>query len=232
MIRSGVLLEMRFKELHSWDVTPHEAVQIQKNLHSLVKLEDDFGPIRIVAGIDVGYSRTEGTATAGIVALSFPELAIIETVTATEQIEFPYIPGLLSFRETPSIMAAFELLVAKPDLLMLDGQGFAHPRRFGIACHIGVLLNLPSIGCGKSRLIGDYEEPGPDSGDSSPLMIGSERLGSVLRTKAGVKPLFISPGHRVGFESCNSLVMECIKGYRLPEPTRLADRLVSRAMPE
>lgn len=225
-------MHMRFKELHSWNVTPGEAVQIQKNLHSLVKVEDDFGPVKIVAGVDVGYSRAEGTATAGIVVLKFPDLSLIETVTATEAVDFPYIPGLLSFRETPAIMAAFELLVAKPDLLLVDGQGLAHPRRFGIACHIGVLLDLPSIGCGKSRLIGEYEEPGPDPGDSTPLMVKDELIGSVLRTKTGVKPLFISPGHRVGFESADRLVMECVKGYRLPEPTRLADKLVSRAMPE
>ena len=204
-------------------------MRIQEDLRRLVVIEDDFGHVRIVAGVDVGLTPAEGTATAGVVALTFPDMELIETATTTQPVEFPYIPGLLSFREAPAILSAFGLLAAKPDLLMVDGQGIAHPRRFGIASHLGLLLNIPSIGCAKSRLIGEYREPGPEPGDSSALTIGKERIGSVLRTKAGSKPVFVSPGHRVGFESAERLVLECTKGYRLPEPTRLADRLVSQA---
>lgn len=220
---------MRIKKLHKWDVSPTEAIRIQENLRRLIRIEDDFGPIRLVAGVDVGFSRANGTATGGIVVLTFPDLKLIETATATESVEFPYIPGLLAFREMPAIVAAIRLLKAEPDLFIVDGQGIAHPRRLGIASHLGVVLDKPTIGCGKSRLTGNYADPGSESGDSSPLMIGDERLGSVLRTKSGVKPLFISPGHRVGFESAEELVLRCARGYRLPEPTRLADKLVSRA---
>jgi deoxyribonuclease V len=212
-------------------VSAEEAVRIQNDLRGRVKLEDDFGTVSLVAGVDVGYSIAEGTATAAVVVLTFPDLSLVETATATETVEFPYIPGLLSFREAPAILAAFGILTAEPDLLMVDGQGIAHPRRFGIACHIGVLLDKPSIGCGKSRLIGEYSEPGPEPGDSSPLTVKSERVGSVLRTKAGVKPLFISPGNRIGFESADRFVLECVRGYKLPETTRLADRIVSHALP-
>jgi len=223
---------MRTRDVHRWKVTPEEAVRIQEDLRRLVTLRDEFGPIRIVAGLDVSLTRSEGTATGGIVALNFPDLELIETATTTQPIEFPYIPGLLSFRETPVLLAAFDLLAAEPDLLMVDGHGFAHPRRFGIACHIGLLLDIPTVGCAKSRLIGQYEEPGPQPGDSSPLMVGTEIVGSVLRTKAGAKPVFVSQGNRVSLESVERLVLQCTKGQRLPEPTRLAHRLVSQARPD
>lgn len=226
------LIGMRIKHTHPWNVSPEEAARIQNELRSRVKIEDDLGEVHTVAGVDVGISQSEGTATGGVVVLSFPALDMIEMTTATRPVEFPYIPGLLAFREMPAILAAFELLVSKPDLLIVDGQGLAHPRRFGIACHLGVALGLPSIGCGKKRLVGAYEEPGPQAGDSSPLMADTERIGSVLRTKANVKPIFVSPGHRVGFESAEKLVMRCTRSYRLPEPIRLAHGLVARTLPE
>lgn len=218
---------MRVKNPQPWDVTTRQAVRIQENLRCFVSLDDDFGTIRVVAGVDVGFSSAEGLVTGGVVALTFPELKLIETASATEPVRFPYVPGLLSFREMPVILAAFEILSIEPDLMIMDGQGLAHPRRFGIACHLGVALDCPCIGCGKSRLIGKYEEPGPMIGDSSPLMIESERIGSVLRTKDNVKPLFISPGHRISFESAEKLILELTRGYKLPEPIRLAHNLVS-----
>jgi deoxyribonuclease V len=221
---------MRFKELNSWDVTPEKATQIQNDLRRLVILHDDFGPIKTIAGVDVGLSLAEGTATGGVVVFSFPELEVIETATGTKPVEFPYIPGLLAFREIPAILSAFEQLKTEPDMLIIDGQGLAHPRRFGIACHLGLLLDRPSIGCGKSRLIGRYEEPGPEPGDVSSLMIGNEQIGCVLRTKIRTNPLFISPGHRIGFESATRLVLESCRGYKLPEPTRLAHNLVSKSL--
>ncbi|MEN6370970.1 MAG: deoxyribonuclease V [Armatimonadota bacterium] len=220
---------MRIKNLHPWNVTPAEAVRIQNNLRRLVSLDDDFGPVRAIAGVDVGLSQANEIATGGVVVLSFPDLELIETAFATRPLEFPYIPGLLAFREIPAILDAFKLLKAKPDIMIVDGQGLAHQRRFGIACHLGVLLDLPSIGCGKSRLVGDYEEPGPEPGDSSPLMADGEQLGNVVRTKLRVKPVFISPGHRISFTSAVEMTLSCVKGYRLPEPVRLAHNLVSSA---
>ena len=221
---------MDYRQINNWDVTPADAIRIQLDLRYKLVISDDFGDIKTVAGIDVGMYRDE-MATAGIVILTFPELEEIETATATLPVEFPYIPGLLSFREAPVILAAFDLIVTEPDLLIFDGQGIAHPRRFGIASHVGIILDRPSIGCGKSRLFGSYEEPGPSRGDSAPLMMGDERIGTVLRTKDNTNPVFISPGHRVSMESATRLALQCTKGYRLPEPTRLAHNLVSRFTP-
>jgi deoxyribonuclease V len=220
---------MLFKKLHEWDLTPKEAMRLQEKMRGLVLPEDDFGRIRIVAGVDASYCRSEKITTAGVAVLTFPELELVETVTATEPTTFPYVPGLLSFREMPALLAALELVAAEPDLVIVDGQGLAHPRGFGIACHVGVVLDKPTIGCAKSRLIGDYAQPGPERGDSSPLVIGSQRVGSVLRTKSHVRPLFVSPGHRIGFESADRMILECTRGYRLPEPSRLAHEVVSRA---
>jgi deoxyribonuclease V len=220
------------RKLHSWDVSPAEAALIQEDMRRLVKVEDDLGQIRTVAGVDVGYSRTDGTAIAGVAVLTFPELSLIETATAVEIVDFPYVPGLLSFREIPAILAAMEMVTTNIDLILVDGQGIAHPRRAGIASHLGVLLDLPTIGCAKSRLVGKYKEPGLQPGSYSPLMVDSERIGSVLRTKLGVKPLFISPGHKVGFDTSIELVLKCVIAHRLPEPTRLADKLASRSLVE
>lgn len=220
-------MAVHYTDLNNWDVTPEEAVAIQESLRASVVTTDDFSAIQTVAGIDVGVSA-DGMATGGIIVLSFPELTPIETATAAVPIKFPYVPGLLSFREAPAILAAFDLLIEEPDLLIFDGQGIAHPRRLGIASHIGIILNKPSIGCAKTRLIGDYIAPGPQSGDSSPLAVGEEQIGTVLRTKERTNPLFISPGHRVGFDSAARFILECTKGYRLPEPTRLAHNLVSQ----
>jgi deoxyribonuclease V len=219
---------MRLEQKTDWSVSPEEAIRVQKELRSRVLIADDFPEVRIVCGIDVGLSPA-GMATGGVVALSFPELRVIEQVTASVPLEFPYIPGLLSFREAPAILAALAKLSVQPSLLILDGQGIAHPRRFGIASHIGVITDTPSIGCAKSRLIGTYTEPGPRKGDSTPLLYGSEQIGTVLRTRDNTRPVFVSPGHRVSLDSAVELVLRTTAGYRLPEPTRLAHQSVSKA---
>jgi deoxyribonuclease V len=216
--------------LHRWDISAKEALALQKQLRPLVRLAGmlTLDQIRTVAGLDVAYVGREGESRQGkaaIVVLSFPELEVIEQVTAITEVTFPYVPGLLSFREAPVLLAAWEQLETQPDVLLFDGQGYAHPRRFGLATHLGVYLNTPSIGCAKSRLIGSYEEPGPQQGSLSPLTDHGEVIGMVVRSKTGTKPLFVSIGHLMDLTTAVELVMRCLHGYRLPEPTRLADKL-------
>jgi deoxyribonuclease V len=170
-------------------------------------------------------------ARAAAVLLSFPDLTPLGDSLVEEPVRYPYIPGLLSFREAPAVIAALEGLSEPPDLIMVDGQGRAHPRRFGIACHLGLLLDRPALGCAKSRLIGDYDEPPPEPGAWTPLTHHGEVIGAVVRTRAGVKPLFVSVGHRVSLETAVALVLACARGLRLPEPTRLADQLASGRTP-
>jgi deoxyribonuclease V len=213
---------------HRWDVSPAEAVAIQRRLAPLaragapVRLED----VHTVAGIDASY-REVGRA--AVVVLTFPALEVVEQATATVESVFPYVPGLLSFREGPVVLAALAKLGARPDLLLFDGQGYAHPRRLGLASHIGLLAGLPSIGCAKSRLVGQHDEPGPALGDRAPLVADGETVGAVLRTRRRTRPLFISAGYRMDLETAVNAVLRCLRGYRLPEPTRLADRLAGEA---
>lgn len=210
--------------MHSWDVPPDEAVELQRRLRSRVQKTNGFDPAQVkrIAGVDASY-REGGRA--AIVVLSFPELEVLEQVTAARDTVFPYVPGLLSFREGPVVLDAFEKLRTRPDLLMFDGQGYAHPRRFGLASHLGVYLDMPSIGCAKSRLTGSFEEPGPKQGDRSPLVNRGEVIGMVVRTKPRTTPLFVSIGHKIDLETAVDVVLRCVRGYRIPEPTRLADRL-------
>ncbi len=212
---------------HRWDVSPDEAIAIQQRLRAEISLAERDGPITLdqihtVAGIDVSYHEI---GRAAIAVFSFPDLALIEEVTATSEVTFPYIPGLLAFREGPVVLAAFEQLRTQPDLLIFDGQGYAHPRRLGLARHMGAYLDQPSIGCAKSRLTGRYDEPGPVPGAWSPLMSGREEIGRVVRTRARVKPVFVSLGYRITLPLAVEVVLRCTRGYRLPEPTRIADRL-------
>ena len=215
---------MEIRSLHPWDVSADEAVAIQQRLRALVVRENSFDPVQVrtIAGIDASY---RDKAYAAVVVLALPDLAVVEQVVAERETPFPYVPGLLSFREAPAVLDALEKLTARPDLLMFDGQGIAHPRRLGIAAHMGVYLDMPSIGCAKSRLTGRYEEPGPAAGDMSPLMAGREQIGVVLRSKPRTNPLFISIGHLIDLPTAISVVLQTLRGYRLPEPTRLADRL-------
>jgi deoxyribonuclease V len=215
---------MEIARLHAWDVSADEAVAIQQRLRTLVVRENGFDPaqVRTIAGVDASY---RGKAYAAVVVLALSDLHVVEQVVAERETPFPYVPGLLSFREAPAVLDAMEKLSARPDLLMFDGQGVAHPRRLGIASHLGVYLGLPSIGCAKSRLTGSYTEPGPNAGDLSPLMAGNEQVGVVLRSKPHTNPLFVSIGHLIDLPTATSFVLQTLHGYRLPEPTRQADRL-------
>jgi len=197
---------------------------MQEALRTKLRLVNGFDALRSIAGVDVGYDVPRGLAHASVVIVSFPELSVLEQLQVFAPVNFPYIPGLLSFREIPAILAALAKLCAWPDLWMVDGQGIAHPRRMGIAAHLGVLLDMPSIGVAKSRLTGQFTAPGQQKGDISPLMAGKEHIGTVLRSKEKTNPLFISPGHKVDIETAVDITRKCLTRYRLPEPTRLADK--------
>lgn len=214
---------------HPWDLPPAEAIALQKRLAAQVIREDQVGPVTTVAGVDVSIRDDRGRA--AVAVLSLPELVIIDYVRATRPITLPYIPGLLSFREGPVILDAFEKLASMPDLLIFDGQGIAHPRRLGIASHIGLLLDTPSIGCAKSRLCGRHQEPGAERGSHVPLVDDGETIGVVLRTRSNVKPVFISIGHRIDLPTSIEYVLACHGGYKLPEPTRWAHRIAGGATP-
>lgn len=219
---------MKIKFLHDWNLSPQQAIEIQKQLRYEVETQDRFNrPIKTVAGIDLGYDVKNDTSRAVVVVLSFPELELLETSEAKLPIQFPYVPGLLSFRETPVASKALEKLNIAPDVILCDGQGLAHPRRFGIACHIGILADVPTIGVAKSLLVGKFENLGEERGSIVPLIHKNEQIGVALRTKNKVQPLFISVGHRVGLETATDLVLQCAPKYRLPETTRLADKLAS-----
>jgi deoxyribonuclease V len=208
---------------HSWNLTPQAAAALQKELAAQVSRENKAGAVATVAGIDASYR--EGLARAAVAVLSFPGLELLEQAVATRPTSFPYVPGLLSFREGPAVLDAMERLKTHPDLLIFDGQGLAHPRRFGLACHLGLLLDRPAIGCAKSRLLGRYEEPGPQRGDYTFLVDKGETIGAAVRTRAGTKPVFVSIGHRVDLPTSIDSVLKCCRGYRLPETTRWAHRL-------
>lgn len=222
---------MHYQELHSWDMTAEEARAQQTAMRGLVSLEDGFGEIKTVAGLDLSFDAEGNQGHAVVVVLSYPDLQVLETRYATAALKMPYIPGLLSFRESPVALEAFAQVQTVPDLLMTDGQGLAHPRGFGIACHLGILLGIPSIGVAKSFLYGKYDAAalGDDAGASVPLLnrAGQRAIGSVTRTKQRTNPLFLSPGHRVSVESATRLVLDCVRGYRLPEPTRQAHNLIT-----
>lgn len=220
-------ISLHISHKHTWNGSPREARAIQEQLRNEVILEDRFGPVRRVAGVDVGFEDQGRTVRAAVAVLDFPGLTLNQSAIARQPTRFPYVPGLLSFRELPGVLSALGQLEGLPDLILCDGQGYAHPRRFGIACHLGVLTGLPTIGVGKTRLIGRYEEPGPEKGDWSPLMDRGEQIGAVLRTRCGVKPIFVSSGHRVSLGTAIDLVLACTTRYKLPETTRWAHRLAS-----
>jgi deoxyribonuclease V len=203
-----------------WDLSPQEATALQKELASKIIRQPQFESIKTVAGIDM--SVRDDHARAAVVVLRYPQLDTLDYATAEATIDFPYIPGLLSFREGPPVLAALDKIKIQPDLLIFDGQGLAHPRRLGIACHIGLLVDLPAIGCAKSRLIGRYEEPGVERGSYSLLTDRGETIGAVVRTRDRVKPVFVSIGHRVDLVTSIEYVLNTAAGYRLPEPTRRA----------
>lgn len=215
--------------VHRWDLDPGEARALQEELRERVVDRDDLDPPGTVAGLDVHFPAGGKTAAAAVAVLTFPDLEPECSATALVPLSFPYVPGLLSFREIPPVLAALDRLPAPPDLLLCDGHGYAHPRRFGLACHLGVVTGLPSIGVAKSRLIGTHGDVPRERGTRRPLMDGEEVVGTVLRTRTGVRPVYVSVGHRVSLETAVGLVLRCAPRYRIPEPLRRADRLARRA---
>lgn len=213
--------------LHDWNVTPKQAVALQRELSAAVVREDRLPPVHHVAGIDVGFEDGGRTTRAAVAVLSYPELQLVDHALARLPTGFPYIPGLLSFREAPAVLAALRQIAIVPDLILYDGQGIAHPRRCGIASHVGLLVDIASIGVAKTRLVGEHDNVLNIRGAWSPLMDAGEIIGAVLRTRPGVKPLFVSIGHRVCLATAVHWVMACTGRYRLPETTRWAHRLAS-----
>lgn len=212
---------------HRWDLDPRDAVRLQAHLRQRVETRDRLPEVTAVGGVDVGFEDEGRTARAAVVVLSFPSLTLMEYAIARAPVTFPYVPGLLSFREIPVVLEALQKLRALPSLLLCDGQGYAHPRRLGIASHLGIVCDLPTVGVAKTLLVGRHE-PVPDiRGTWRPLVDGGETVGAALRTRAGVKPVYVSAGHRISLETALRYVMACVTRYRLPETTRWAHRLAS-----
>ncbi len=219
---------MEVRELHGWELEPSAAIALQRELAAQLVLKGGGPPWRLVAGADASYR--EGIACGAVVVLSWPELEIIEEVTSRRPAVYPYVPGLLTFREGPALLDCFRRLTHRPDAVLFDGQGIAHPRGLGVAAHLGLILDLPSAGCAKSPLFGRFQEPGPHRGDRAPLTgRRGELLGWCLRTRERVRPVFVSPGHRLGTEEALALVLSTLTRYRLPEPIRRADQLAGPA---
>ena len=217
----------QYKKLHDWNMTQAEAVALQKQLRAQVRIQSLDRKIETVAGTDISFDKYSPILYAGIVVLRLPTLEVVEEVGVVSKAPFPYIPGLLSFRETPSVLEAWSKLKTEPDAVMFDGQGIAHPRRIGIASHVGLMLERPTIGCAKSVLVGKYEEPDSARGSWSPLMDKGETIGAALRTKNKTQPIYVSPGHLIDLEGAIALTLQCHGGYRQPEPTRRAHLLVN-----
>ena len=209
---------------------PEEARRLQNELRTQVVGTDRFGTINTVAGVDIGLKKD--IALASVVVLNFPELRIVDSVVTESPVRFPYIPGLLSFREIPPLLTAFDQLQTEPDLVIVDGQGIAHPRRFGLASHLGLILDKPTIGCAKSRLWGRYEEPESEQGSYTYLMDKEEVIGAAVRTRRNVRVVYVSIGHRISLDSARTWTLACCRGYRLPETTRYAHNAASGKIPQ
>jgi deoxyribonuclease V len=216
-----------YEPLHEWTLDPKAAVELQRRLRQQVRIEPLARPIETVAGADISFNRFSNIVYAGIVVLRLPTLEVVEEAGVVGEARFPYVPGLLSFRETPSLLEAWAKLETEPDGVMLDGQGIAHPRRVGIASHVGLLVGRPTVGCAKSVLVGSYEDPAPERGSWTPLVDKGETVGAALRTKDRTGPVFVSPGHLIDLEGAVELTLRCDGGYRQPEPTRRAHLLVN-----
>ena len=213
---------MKVESLHSWQVSTADALDLQRRLAAKVSRSSEVTTPRFVAGVDISSAKAHEIATAAVVVLSYPKLRIVETKVAQERLNFPYVPGLLSFREAPLTLAACQELAVVPDLILVDGQGIAHPRRMGLASHLGLFLDAPTIGCAKSLLCGSHEIPGDKPGSYAEIVDRGETIGVALRTKPGVKPIYISIGHKIDLQTAIYWALECCRGFRLPEPTRLA----------
>jgi deoxyribonuclease V len=231
---------MNYQRLHDWELTRAEAVALQNQLRGQVRIQPLDREVRLIAGCDISFNRFSEVVYAGIVVLRLPELEIVTNATVVTRARFPYVPGLLSFRETPALLEAWEKLDTAPDAVMLDGHGLAHPRRFGIACHFGLLTGLPALGCGKTVLVGKYDEPGERAGSHAPMTHKGDTVGAAVRTKDRIAPVYISPGHLIDLPGAIELALRSVKGYqagdpllpskskyRIPEPTRQAHLLVN-----
>lgn len=219
---------MKIQNLHDWSVSIEDASAIQTKFRPRISLVNDLpNPIRFIAACDLALDPEKNIGYGAVLVYSWPDLKIVENKTTIQPLTFPYVPGFLSFREAPVLIKAIELLEKEPDLFIFDGQGIAHPRGMGIAAHIGLLLDKPSIGCGKSKLYGSYKEPGPSAGDTS-VLYGKDKkqIGIVLRTKLKCNPVFISPGNKIDFETSLEIIRKCTDEYRIPKPMREADRFV------
>ena len=220
---------MRVHELHPWELQYGEAVKIQRGLRERLILKAPEMDLRLVAGADVSYSKGSDVFFSSVVVFETPGMNIVEESTAKGRVDFPYIPGLLSFREAPVLIKAFEGVKNTPDVIIFDGQGIAHPRGIGLASHMGLVLDCPSIGCAKKILVGDYDPVGNEVGDHTPIIYKGNAVGAALRTRNNVKPVFISPGHKMDIPSAVEIALKTCRGYKLPEPTRQAHLSVNRA---
>jgi deoxyribonuclease V len=216
-----------YEQLHDWTMTPREAIELQKSLRERVRLQPLEKPIGTIAGADISFNKFSPVVYAGLVVLRLPSLEVIEEVGVVSETKFPYVPGLLSFRESPSVLEAWSKLKTEPDAVMFDGQGIAHPRRVGIASHVGLIINRPTLGCAKSVLVGKYDEPGMERGSWTEMIDKNEVVGAAVRTKTKVQPIYVSPGHLIDLEGAIKLTLACDGGYRQPEPTRRAHLLVN-----
>jgi len=216
------MFEMKIRQLHSWDIKPTDAADLQRELAGKVDVRTPLTRWDLVAGADISYNRFSPTIDVAVVVLRASDGTIVETQEVVQESKFAYIPGFLSFREAPAVLEAFGRLKIEPDVVMVDGQALAHPRRFGLGCHLGLWLDRPCLGCAKSRLIGTFKEPGRRAGSLAALKDGDEIIGSVVRTKDGVRPLFVSAGHKIDLPSAVRVVLATCRGYRIPEPTRQA----------
>jgi len=213
---------MKMKRLHNWQLGTAQALDLQRRLASQVSRSSGVTTPHLIAGVDIAIGKGHGMAAGAVVVLSYPEFIVVETHVVQGRLDFPYISGLLSFRELPLTLVACESLSIIPDLVLVDGQGVAHPRRFGIASHLGLFLDTPTIGCAKSRLCGKHKEPNIEAGSYAEVVDKGETIGVALRTKPGLKPVYVSIGHKVDLETSIHWILECCRGYRLPEPLRLA----------
>ena len=219
----------KYEKLHDWNLTPREAVELQKSLRERVRIEPLKKKIETIAGADISFNKFSPVVYAGLVVMRLPSLEVVEEAGVVSETKFPYVPGLLSFRESPSVLEAWSKLKTEPDAVMFDGQGIAHPRRVGIASHVGLIINRPTLGCAKSVLVGKYEEPGEERGSWSELVDpkNGETVGAALRTKTRTQPIFVSPGHLIDLVGAIKLTLAADGGYRQPEPTRRAHLLVN-----
>lgn len=213
---------------HPWDVEPAQAIDIQKKLSKKIITTDKNGPVSTVAGIDVSYKKGRGVG--AVVIFTFPGLKLLDQWVTTASVVYPYIPGFLSFREIPVILPAMEKISEPPDLILMDGQGIAHPKCFGLASHLGVIFDVPTIGCAKSRLTGSFQPPGKDKGAVSYLYAKNQVIGAVVRSRTNVSPLFVSPGHKISLQTAIAIVLTCCTRYRIPEPLRRAHHMAGLVM--